>query len=131
MASGEAVKTPWQPAWRRSGQEPDYRFSLANERTFLAWIRSTLALMAGAVLLVQYATRLSPPWLLATTGIALAGFAGVLSVLAYRQWRDNEIAMRHARPLPPGLAIPLLALLVLVTAGAMAVAVWRGLGQMT
>lgn len=46
MASGEERGAGRQPAWRRSGQEPDYRFSLANERTFLAWIRSALALMA-------------------------------------------------------------------------------------
>jgi putative membrane protein len=115
----------WQPTWRQSGQEPDYRFSLANERTFLAWIRSALALLAGGVLLVQFATRLSPPWLLASIGIALAGFAGLVSVVAYRQWRDNEIAMRHARPLPPSVAIPLVAALVLLVAMAIAVTVWR------
>ncbi len=72
----------WEPPWRRSGQEPDYRFSPANERTFLAWIRSALALLAGGVLLVQFATRLSPPWLLAAIGIALAGVAGVAGVLS-------------------------------------------------
>lgn len=115
----------WEPSWRRSGQEPDYRFSLANERTFLAWIRSALALLAGGVLLVQFATRLSPPWLLAAIGIALVGAAGVLSVVAYRQWRDNEIAMRHAAPLPSSAAIPLLATLVVLVAAAIMVATWR------
>ena len=33
----------------RDGQEPDPRFSLANERTFLAWIRTALALAAAAI----------------------------------------------------------------------------------
>ena len=30
----------WNPQWRREGKEPDYRFALANERTFLsfAWL---------------------------------------------------------------------------------------------
>lgn len=115
----------WTPTWRKSGQEPDYRFSLANERTFLAWIRSALALLAGGVLLVQFATRLSPPWLLASVGIALSGFAGLVSIVAYRQWRANEIAMRHTRPLPPSVAIPLLAALVLLVALAIVVALWR------
>ena len=115
----------WQSAWRQSGREPDYRFSLANERTFLAWIRSALALLAGGVLLVQFATRLSPPWLLAAIGIALAGFAGLVSVVAYRQWRNNEIAMRHDRPLPPSVAIPLLVAFLLLVAMAIVVAVWR------
>ncbi len=35
-------------------QEPDYRFTLANERTFLAWIRTALALIAGGVAVVQF-----------------------------------------------------------------------------
>lgn len=51
----------WNPKWRREGRDPDYRFSLANERTFLAWIRSALALLAGGVILEQLATRLGPP----------------------------------------------------------------------
>ena len=33
----------------RQGTEPDVRFSLANERTFLAWTRTALALIAGAL----------------------------------------------------------------------------------
>jgi hypothetical protein len=42
--------------WHEEGTDPDYRFSLANERTFLAWIRTALAILAGAVLLKQFAT---------------------------------------------------------------------------
>jgi uncharacterized membrane protein YidH (DUF202 family) len=37
-----------EPQWRQEGEEPDYRFSLANERTFLAWISTALALLVGA-----------------------------------------------------------------------------------
>lgn len=51
----------WQPEGRRSGHEPEDRFTLANERTFPAWIGSALALLAAGVLLVRFATRLSPP----------------------------------------------------------------------
>jgi putative membrane protein len=39
--------------WQQQGQEPDYRFSLANERTFLAWIRTALAILASGVALDQ------------------------------------------------------------------------------
>ena len=46
-----------EPRWRSEGQEPDYRFTLANERTFLAWLRTALSLLAAGVLLVQFATR--------------------------------------------------------------------------
>jgi putative membrane protein len=71
----------WQPSCRESGQEPDYRFPLANERTFRAWVRSALSLLAGGELLVRFATHLSPAWLAVSIGLALAGFAGAISVV--------------------------------------------------
>jgi len=98
-----------KPSWRQQGSEPDYRFSLANERTFLAWIRTALALLAGGVLLDQFSTRLSPPIVVVLLAVALCLLAAVLSVLAYFRWRDNEIAMRHSRGLPGTIATPLLA----------------------
>jgi putative membrane protein len=98
-----------EPAWRLEGKEPDYRFSLANERTFLAWIRTALALLAAGVLLDQFSTKLSPPLVVVILAVALCMLAAVLCVLAYFRWRDNEIAMRHARGLPGTIAIPLLA----------------------
>jgi putative membrane protein len=98
-----------EPRWRLEGQEPDYRFSLANERTFLAWIRTALALLAGGVLLEQFATRLGPHIIVVILAIVLAALAAVLCASAYMRWRANEIAMRHARRLPGTLAIPLIA----------------------
>jgi len=97
-----------EPAWRLQGEEPDYRFSLANERTLLAWVRTALALLAGGVLLEQFATHLEPHAVLVGLAIALAALAALLSGLAYVRWRANEIAMRHRRPLPSTIAIPLL-----------------------
>jgi putative membrane protein len=102
------------PSWRQSGQEPDYRFSLANERTFLAWIRTALALLAGGVLLVQFATRLEPHIVVLALSVGLTAVSSVLCAIAYVRWRDNEIAMRHARPLPSTAAIPFLAAAVLL-----------------
>jgi putative membrane protein len=103
-----------EPAWRREGEEPDYRFSLANERTFLAWIRTALALLAGGVLLDQFATKLSPPLVVVALAVALCALAAVLCVLSYVRWRANEVAMRHKRGLPHTIAIPLLAAAVCV-----------------
>ena len=116
----------WEPRWRSTGQDPDYRYSLANERTFLAWIRSALALLAGGVLLVQFATRLSPRSMVVAIGAALAAFAALLSVMAYRQWRANEIAMRHGQVLPASPAMPLLATLVFVVCVAIGATLIRG-----
>ena len=107
----------WNPKWRREGRDPDYRFSLANERTFLAWIRTALALLAGGVILEQLATRLGPPGLVVAIATALATLSAVLCGLAYVRWRDNEIAMRHSRALSAPVAIPVVsAALLLVSA---------------
>ena len=109
-----------EPSWRQEGQEPDYRFSLANERTFLAWIRTALAILAGGVLLDQFSTKLHPRALVLGLAIALCVLASVLCGLAYTRWRANEIAMRHARPLPSTAAIPLLATAALAVAAVIA-----------
>ncbi|MFI5610329.1 YidH family protein [Amycolatopsis sp. NPDC051903] len=88
------------PRWYTECEEPDYRFTLANERTFLAWLRTSLALVAGAVAL----TQMVPPFAIAgvRTGLAvLLAVAGtVLAGLAYRRWASVQRAMRHRRPLP-------------------------------
>ncbi len=109
-----------EPQWRQEGKEPDYRFSLANERTFLAWIRTALALLAGGVLLDQFSTKLAPHRVVATLAIVLGVLAAVLCGMAYVRWRANEIAMRHARRLPGTLAIPLLAATTLGIAAVLA-----------
>jgi putative membrane protein len=95
--------------WQQEGTEPDYRFSLANERTFLAWIRMALAVLAGAVALHQFATALQPRWLVVGLSTAIALFSALMGAGAYLRWKGSEIAMRHSRPLPPSLLIPVLA----------------------
>lgn len=110
-----------EPGWRLEGKEPDYRFSLANERTFLAWIRTALALLAGGVLLEQFASRLGPHSVLVAIAVALAVLAAALCAAAYARWRGNEIAMRHGRPLPGTVAIALLATSVLGISAVIAV----------
>lgn len=105
-----------EPQWRREGEEPDYRFSLANERTFLAWIRTALALLAGGVLLEQFSTKLAPHSVVVILAVAFGVLAALLCAMAYSRWRANEIAMRHARRLPSTMAIPLTAATTLVIA---------------
>jgi putative membrane protein len=105
--------------WERDGVDPDPRFSLANERTFLAWVRTSLALLAGSVGLVQLATDLGTGWVRRTVGGVLAVTGILVGGLAYRHWKANEIAMRTGRPLPH---TPVLALLAgVLTAVAVAV----------
>lgn len=108
------------PAWRQGGQEPDYRFTLANERTFLAWVRTSLALLAGGVLLDQFATRLEPREVILGLAIGLAVLSSILCAMAYVRWKANEIAMRHAQPLPTTLTIPMLASIAMLLAAIIA-----------
>lgn len=89
-----------EPAWRRSGQAPDYRFSLANERTFLAWIRTALALLAGSVAIDQLAPDIAPTIVRILLCVVLAVIGGVLALVSYRRWVAQERAMREGRELP-------------------------------
>ena len=91
------------------GGEPDPRFTLANERTFLSWIRTSLALIAAGVALEALAVPLQPGFRLAASLVLTA--LGVLAPLqAWRGWAADELAMRTGQPLPPArLAAPLAA----------------------
>ena len=97
------------------GTEPDPRFSLANERTFLAWIRTTLALLAGAAAVDALDLPMSDR---AQQTIALAlALAGLLSaVQSWRGWAATERAMRLDAPMPRNRATLVLAALLVVVA---------------
>lgn len=111
-AEGSDLSLPRErgrPAWLSEGTEPDYRFSLANERTYLAWVRTTLALVAAAVAVVQLVPEFRVPGGQLGIGLALALTALGTSVYAYRRWQRNERAMRHAAPLPHSRGLAALA----------------------
>ena len=80
------------------GEVPDYRFTLANERTMLAWIRTALALLAGGIAISSFVEGFS--LLRHMMGMALILLAGSLAGLAYRQWDRNERAMWQNERLP-------------------------------
>jgi putative membrane protein len=94
----------------REGTDPDYRFTLANERTFLAWIRTALALLAAAVALVQFVPPFELPGTRTVLGLIVAGDGLIISLLAYRRWSNNERAMRLGTALPHSAMLPLLAI---------------------
>jgi putative membrane protein len=96
--------------------DPDYRFTLANERTFLAWVRTALAMLAGGVAL-HALTVPSTGWLRGVLVVVLIGVGGLVCVFALVRWARIERAMRLRQPLPSfGLGIVMTAALLLVAA---------------
>ncbi len=91
------------------GEEPDPRFSLANERTALAWMRTALALVAGGVAVVSLSSLDSVPAWAALVGAASCTAGGVLAVRAARGWAHVERALRLRQPLPAPSALVVLA----------------------
>ena len=91
------------------GDEPDPRFSLANERTALAWMRTALALVAGGVAVVSVsALQGLPHWSALVGGAACLGGA-LLAVRAVTSWARVERALRLREPLPSPRALVSLA----------------------
>lgn len=82
------------------GTEPDVRFSYANERTFLAWNRTSLALVVAGLAIAS----LLPEFELAIgrrlIGVPLIVLGALLAGASHRRWRANEVAMRLRQPLP-------------------------------
>jgi len=84
-----------------SGTEPDPRFTFANERTFLAWSRTALALVIAGLGIVQ----LLPPFPRVPAGRHLLGLplialGAVLAAAAYVEWVRSQRALRRGDPLP-------------------------------
>lgn len=99
------------------GKDPDVRFTLANERTFLAWIRTALALIAGGVALEVLGLDLEPRLRLATSVVLIV--AGILTpIAAWFEWMGTERALRRSDPLPRSPLGVALAIVVVVV-GAM------------
>jgi putative membrane protein len=81
-------------------QEPDYRFTLANERTFLAWTRTALALTAGGLAVLHLQPPLGPRSFTTALGAMLIVAGGLLPLVAHARWRRVQRAMRENARLP-------------------------------
>lgn len=93
----------------QEGTEPDPRFTLANERTFLAWIRTALALVAGGIGLEAFVPRLAVAGLRQVLAVSLVLLGSAVSAAAYARWTRVERALRRSEPLPAARLSPLLA----------------------
>lgn len=112
--------------WWQAGRTPDYRFTLANERTFLAWIRTALAFMAGAVGIEQFTPHMSPPVLKVVLELMLLIAGAAIGFLAWRRWRNNEYAMRLEQNLSYTRLVSFLAGFIVALAILLGIMLWTG-----
>ena len=91
----------WPPRSLRDGSDPDPRFSLANERTFLAWVRSGLALVALGIAVATFVSTTETRGTSVLLSVSLIVLGGVLSSMGWLRWLQVERAMRHGRGIPP------------------------------
>ena len=91
------------------GKEPDPRFTLANERTFLAWIRTSLAFLAGGVALEAFRSPDVPEHLWSTAAVLVLIVGMLIGLGAAVRWLRVERAMRTGKALPVPAIVPFLA----------------------
>jgi putative membrane protein len=123
----KTIKYWFDPRELRSvGTPPDYRFSLANERTFLAWLRTGLALIAGGLAAAQFLPPLRVAHLRELIAVALLLLGAVVAVRAVDHWARTERAIRLGEELPASRFPAVLALAVGLGALLLVVAVLAG-----
>src|ERR1700678_1515699 len=119
-----AALMPRTVAQDAGGTEPDPRWTFANERTFLAWSRTALALVVAGLGVVQLLPPFpGVPWGRHVLGMPLIVFGAIVAVTAYREWTSSQRAMRRGEPLPRSVMPRLLSVIVAVMAVVSAVVV--------
>lgn len=117
--------TRWLSALLARGDDPDPRFTMANERTFLAWIRTALALLAAGIGLDAFVTDLPSGVRRGLAALLIVLGAG-LAAAAFVRWLGTERALREGRSLPPPGMAPWLAAGIGVTGLVLLVSVLLG-----
>ncbi|MBW0115136.1 MULTISPECIES: YidH family protein [Pseudonocardia] len=112
-----ADDTEHLPDGPKGGSDPDYRFALANERTFLAWLRTALALDAGGIAVVTLLPRFGPAGGREAVGMALTALGVAVAAAAVWRWHRVQQAMSRDEDLPP-TRMPVLIGAALVLLGA-------------
>ncbi|MEU5913999.1 DUF202 domain-containing protein [Micromonospora sp. NPDC047527] len=109
----QAIRRWFDPAELRAvGETPDYRFSLANERTFLAWLRTSLALVGGGLAAAQFLPPLAVNHLREAIAVTLLLLGAAVAVRAVDHWARTERAIRLGEELPASRFPAVLALAV-------------------
>jgi len=103
--------------------EPDARFTLANERTFLAWSRTALALVTAGLAIVQLLPPFpSVPWGRRVIGTPLILLGSAVVIISYREWTVKQRALRRGEPISRS-RLPWILAVTIAVIGLIAVAV--------
>lgn len=108
------------------GEEPDPRFTLANERTYLAWVRTALAFLAGGIALEAFAADAFPGTIRTGLSILVISTGMLISLGATFRWVGVERSLRRSQPLPVPLIVPLLSLVITIATVALLIVLARG-----
>jgi putative membrane protein len=117
VTSAASPRTPATAPQAGEDREPDARFTFANERTFLAWSRTALALVVGGLAVVQLLPPFpGVPWGRHVIGTPLILLGAAVAVLSYAEWQVNQRALRRGEPLKRSLLPRFLAVTIAVIA---------------
>jgi putative membrane protein len=104
-------------------ENSDPRYSLANERTFLAWVRTSLAFVAFGIAIPAVMRDVWSLTAIKVWAAALLLAAAGLAAGATIRWRRVERAVRRGEPVPASYLAPVLLAVVLLAIGVAVVAV--------
>lgn len=106
-----------------SPQDVDYRFLLANERTFLAWIRTSLAIIAGGVALNEFVKVQHVQGLISTIAVVTIALGALVALVGAAHWRTTDRAMRAGHPIKSPVLLIILGVALALIAAALALVV--------
>lgn len=99
--------------------DPDARFLLANERTFLAWVRTSLAVLVGGIALAQLGHNSTEKNVVGMAVIVLGGFMALVGYLRFhaadQAIREGRLPVTGREPLIQASSIAVVALALVIT----------------
>jgi putative membrane protein len=101
--------------------EPDYRMSLAAERTYLAYLRTGLALTAAGVALAAALPNAGAETFRRVLGLCVVLVGAAVSAESRRRFNAVQRAMRRGEPLPKTPALQMFGWILVGVAFAAAV----------
>ncbi len=121
--SSADMRSNWTQRILPGGTDPDPNLSLANERTFLAWIRTSLGLIALGVGVATFVSTQLDRGLAVFLSAGLIVIGGAIAAASWMRWLAVERALRDHRGIPSPRMGPALAVGVSLMAAVAIVAV--------